>query len=105
MPPYEIYIIHLSWGSGGKVRPVLAFIVDECTASIYKITTQYVSKGAEIKTLYFKINDWLEAGLNKPSFVDTGTLITLPIDAFEGKTLVGRLTNADKQRLFEFLSD
>jgi len=104
MSPYEIYVIHMAWGSGGKIRPVLAFIVNESTIDIYQITSQYESKSEEIKALYFKISDWTQAGLSKESYVDTGTLITLPIDAFEGKTPVGRLTDADKQRLLEFLS-
>jgi len=105
MFPYEIYVIHMAWGSGGKTRPVLAFIVSESSVDIYQITTQYDSKSKEIKELYFKINDWVQAGLDRESYVDTGTLITLPIDAFKGKTPVGTLTDADKQRLFEFLSE
>jgi len=103
MSPYEIYIIHMVWGSGGKIRPVLAFIVGEITVDIYPITTQYENKSGKIKALYFKINDWMHAGLDRVSYVDTGTLITLPIDSLKGKTPVGRLTDADKQRLFEFL--
>ena len=103
MSPYEIYIIHMAWGSGGKTRPVLAFIADENAADIYQITTQYEGKSEEIKALYFKIIDWVQAGLDKQSYVDTGTLITLPMNAFKGKTPIGRLTDADKQRLLEFL--
>ena len=72
--------------------------------SIYQITTQYESKSEEIKALYSEIIDWALAGLDKQSYVDTGTLITLPIKAFEGKTPTGRLTDADKQRLFDFLA-
>jgi len=102
MSPHEIYIIHLSWGVGGKIRPVLAFIVGESTVDIYQITTKYESKSEEIKSLYFKINDWAQSGLSRESYVDTGTLITLPIDAFEGKIPVGKLTECDKQRLFMF---
>ena len=104
MSPYEIYIVHLSWGSGGKARPVLAFIIDENTVDIYQITTQYEGKSEEVKALYFKIIDWAQAGLDKQSYVDTSTLITLPINAFKGKMLIGRLTDADKQRLFDFFS-
>ena len=105
MSPYEIYIIYMEWGSGGKVRPVLVFIVDESTVDIYQITSQYESKSEEIKALYFEINDWAQAGLGKPSYVDTGTLITLSMDTFKGKRPVGRLTDTDKQRLFEFFND
>ena len=102
MSPYEIYIIHLSWGSDGKTRPVLAFVIDENSADIYKITTQYEGKSEEIKALYFKIIDWARAGLDRQSYVDTSTLITLPLNAFKGKKPIGRLTDADKQRLFDF---
>ena len=102
MSPHEIYIIHMAWENGGKARPVLVFNIDENTVEIYKITTQYESKSEEIKALYFKIIDWAQAGLDRQSYVDTGTLITLPIDAFKRKTLTGRLTDADKRRLFEF---
>ena len=103
MSPYEIYIINMAWGSGGKTRPVLAFIIDKNTADIYQITTQYESKSEEIKALYFKIIDWAQAGLDKQSYVDTGTLITLPTNAFKGKSPIGSLTDADKHRLLEFL--
>ena len=89
MAPYEIYIIHLSWGAEGKVRPVLAFILDKNTVSIYPITTQYKYKSDEIKAQYFKINDWPAAGLNKPSYIDTGTLITVPLMHSREKRLPG----------------
>ncbi|MCL2199917.1 MAG: hypothetical protein FWB80_13450 [Defluviitaleaceae bacterium] len=103
MSPHEIYIIHLSWGSDGKIRPVLVFIVDEDTVDIYQITTQYENKSEHIKSQYFKINDPEQAGLNKASYIDTGTLISLPKDAFKGKTPVGILTDGDKQRFLKFL--
>jgi len=92
-------------GSGGKTRPVLAFCIDENTVDIYKITTQYESKSEDIKALYFKIIDWKQAGLDKQSYVDTGTLITLPTNAFKGRAPIGRISDADKRRLFEFFNN
>ena len=105
MSPYDLYIIHMAWGSDGKTRPVLVFIVDDNTVRVYQVTTQYENKSEEIKALYFKIVDWAQAGLDKQSYVDIGTLITLPINAFKGKTPTGRLSDADKLRLLEFLSN
>ena len=105
MFPNEIYIIHLSWGSSGKVRPVLAFVVGDSTVEIYQITPQYDNKSKKIKAQYFKNNDWVQAGLDKPSYIGTGTLITLPINAFKVKAPVGRLTNNDKQRLYDFFAN
>lgn len=102
MTPYEIFIIHMVWGSGGKTRPVLAFIVDDKSVEVYLITSQFDSKSDVVKSLYFKINDWEQAGLSKQSYVDTGTLITLPLDTFNDKTPIGKLTVSDRQRLLEF---
>jgi len=52
---------------------------------------------------FFKIDDWAQAGLDRQSYVDTGTLITLSLSAFKNKNPIGRLTEADKQKLLEFL--
>ena len=98
MSPYEIYIIYMAWGSGGKVRPVLAFIVDESTVDIYQITSQYEGKSEEIKALYFKINDWAQAGLDKQSYVDIGKIIDLPLNAIKPIPL-GKLSENDLQKL------
>ena len=105
MKPFDIFITYMSWGSGGKNRPVLAFIVDENSVDIYRITTRHESKSKEIQALYFKINDWAQAGLDKQSYVDTGTLITLSTAAFKNKSPIGELTGNDKRRLLEFLDN
>ena len=105
MKPFDIFITNMSWGNGDKHRPVLVFIIDENNVEIYRITTQYENKSSDIKALYFKIDDWKQAGLVKQSYVDIGTLITLPNDIFKNKTSIGKLTENDKQRLLEFLSN
>lgn len=51
----------------------------------------------------FDINDWAQTGLDMQSYVDTGTLITLSMATFKGKTPIGRLTETDKKRLLEFM--
>jgi hypothetical protein len=105
MTPFEIYVIHMTWGRGGKIRPVLAFIVSENSVDVYQITSKYEDKSREIKSLYFKIHDWSQAGLNKQSYVDTGTLISLSINTFEDKKPIGKLTENDKLRLLDFLNN
>jgi hypothetical protein len=104
MKPFDIFIVYLSWGSDGKSRPVLAFVVDDNSVDVYPITSQYENKSEAIRAQYFKISDWAQAGLDKQSYVDIGTLITLPLSAFKNKPPIGRLTENDKQRLFAFLS-
>ncbi|MDR1328370.1 MAG: hypothetical protein LBK23_02065 [Oscillospiraceae bacterium] len=104
MEPFDIFIAYMSWDGGGKARPVLVFILGDGTVDIYRITTQYESKSDAIKEQYFKIIDWAQAGLDRQSYVDVGTLITLSMATFEGKTPIGKLTESDKLRLLEFLS-
>ena len=103
MKPLDIFIAYISWGEGGKNRPVLVFVMDSDTVDVYRITTKYNDKSEAIKAQYFKINDWAQAGLNTPSYVDTGTLITLTIAIFKNKAPLGALSTEDKLRLLEFL--
>jgi hypothetical protein len=103
MKPFEVFIFYISWGGGGKSRPVLAFWLNDDKISIYRITTQYKGKSAAVRKSYFKINDWLQAGLDKQSYVDTGTLISLPIAVIDGKKPIGELSVEDKKKLLEFL--
>lgn len=104
MKPFEIFIVYISWGIGGKSRPVLAFMLDDNKISVYPITSQYDDKSEVIKARYFKINDWSQSGLDKQAYVDTGTLISFPMSVIDGKKPIGELTPADKQKLLAFLT-
>jgi len=103
MKPFDIFIFRISWGDGDKKRPVLVYTLDDKIAKIYPITTQYENKSETIKTKYFKINDWLQAGLNKQSYVDTGTRVKQPLSMFNNVAPIGTLTESDKHRLIEFI--
>ena len=103
MKPFNIFITYMSWDGGGKDRPVLAFIVGDDAVDVYQITTKYEDKSESIRAQYFKINDWAQSGLDKPSYINTGTLISLSTTAFKGKKPIGKLTKSDKLRLLEFL--
>jgi len=105
MKSFDIFIAYMSWGNAGKSRPVLVFTLGDNIVDIYQITTKYEDKSAVVRAQYFKIEDWQQAGLNIQSYVDTGTLITLPINIFKDKAPIGKLTDADKQRLFNFLNN
>ncbi|WP_461248484.1 hypothetical protein [Treponema sp. R6D11] len=76
MKPFELFITYISWGSGGKNRPVLVLLINENTISVYPITTQYENKSEVIKAQYFKINDWAQAGLDSQSYIDTEFCLT-----------------------------
>ncbi|MCL2763312.1 MAG: hypothetical protein FWD36_08940 [Treponema sp.] len=104
MKQFEIFITSISWKSGSKSRPVLVLMFNDDSVSVFPITTQYDNKSKTIQARYFKMNDWMLSGLAKQSYIDTGTLIKLPLSAIKKKKLIGRLTITEKQRLLEFLS-
>jgi hypothetical protein len=104
MSPFNIFITCISWESGSKNRPVLVVQINGNTISVYPITTQYENKSKAIQAQYFKINDWLQAGLDKQSYIDTGTLLDLPLTAIRNKQPIGKLTTADMQKLLVFLT-
>ena len=97
MKPFDLFITHITWGDGGKSRPVLVYAFNGDEVGIYQITTQYEHKSEFIRLKFFEILNWAEAGLDKPSYVDTGTLIDIPAALINGKNPIGKLTDADKQ--------
>ena len=104
MNPFEIFITCVSWGSGSKSRPVLVLLLREDSISVYPITTQYENKSEIIRARYFQINDWIQAGLARQSYIDTETLIKLPLSTIGNRKPIGRLTIEDKQNLLDFLA-
>ena len=102
--PFEIYIINISWGIDGKNRPVLVILLSDENVFIHPITTQYENKSETVRRHYFKMNDWSQAGLAKQSYIDTGTLIKLPLSVIDKRQPIGRLTFSEKQRLLEFFN-
>ena len=101
---FDIFIVNISCGSGSKNRPVLVLALNDISVLVYPITTQYDNKSELIKVRYFKMNDWIQEGLAKQSYIDTGTLIKLPLSVIGNKSPIGRLTTEDKQKLLEFLN-
>ena len=104
MEPYNIFTTYISWNNGGKSRPVLVYAINEELIRIYPITTQYENKSEKIKEKYFRINDWSQAGLDKQSYIDTGTRFTQSLTIFDKIEPIGTLTEEDKKRLIKFLS-
>jgi len=104
MEPFDLFIAYISWGNGGKNRPVLVLQLTEDTILVYPVTTQYENKSEAVKARYFKINDWSQAGLGRQSYIDTGVLLSLPISVINNKKPIGKLTIADKTRLLAFLT-
>ena len=101
MNTFDIYIAYVSWGDGGKRRPVLILEESPDSVTAFNITTHYEDKSETIRAKHFIINDWKQAGLDRQSYIDTNATITLPQTAIDN--LIGRLTPLDEIRLVEFL--
>ena len=104
MSIFDIYVAFVSWGSGGKRRPVLVLEEYADSAVVFNITAQYESKSEGIREKYFIINDWQQAGLDRQSYVDTNYTVTLPLTAVDSKKPIGRLSTTDEMRLIEFIN-
>ena len=101
---FDVYIAFVSWGSGGKRRPVLILEESADSVIVFNITTQYESKSEEIRAKFFIINDWQQTGLDRQSYVDTNNTVTMPLTAVDSKNPIGRLSAKDERRLIEFIS-
>jgi len=104
MNQFDIFITCIAWKDGSKNRPVLVLMYNNDNISVFPITTQYDNKSEAIRSKYFRINEWKQSGLAKQSYIDTGTLIKLPLSVIIKKKPIGRLTIIDKHRLLEFLN-
>lgn len=90
--------------SGGKRRPVIIMSVDGEEVTFYKITSQYFKKSEFIRQKYYQIKDWMEAGLDRPSWVDTITPITYAQNKYSFR-VVGRFTPRDIVGLKMFIKN
>ena len=57
MDAFDVFITYVSWGDGGKMRPVLILGQQESIVYVFSITTQYENKSEAIRAGYFKIHD------------------------------------------------
>jgi len=102
MRPFSLHIAYVSWGDGGKRRPVLLLSIEGEEASAFRITTKYQDKSDAIQAQYFAISNWAAAGIDKPSYVDTCEIVELPIEVIEVQP-IGKLTEEDRDSLLLFI--
>jgi len=100
MKPFDLHIAYVAWGDNGKRRPVLILTEEDGEISAFQITSKFKNKSAAIQSQYFTIEDWKEAGLDKPSYIDIGKIIELPT-AMVDSSSIGKLTEKDKNALIE----
>lgn len=105
MEPMDIYIANVPFDEihGSKVRPALIIEVGRECVMVFKITSQYQHKSAQIKQLYYSIQNWQEAGLKMQSYVDTHKLYRLNKKLVFSRKPIGKLTALDRLGLFRFI--
>lgn len=89
-------------GTGSKVRPAFVIELDGEIIKTYRITSQYENKSTYIKSRYFEIIDYIQAGLKKRSWIDTVQVYSISSEKTKIKIL-GFLSARDEARLREFL--
>jgi len=104
MEEYDIAVIKVAYegGDGAKLRPAFVIKLNGDAVEFYKITSQYWNKSDWIKTRYFEIIDYTEAGLRKPSWIDTVRREYCEKKATKIKT-IGQLSDRDLKRFKRFL--
>lgn len=103
----EIYHIEVTYDqkSGGKQRYTVEVAKKGLGVVVLdNITSQYHHKSNFIKAQYYPIQDWLQAGLKKPSWVDikSGRAYDLN-DIMRHGRYIGQLTFRDVQALEQFI--
>ncbi|WP_288659163.1 type II toxin-antitoxin system PemK/MazF family toxin [uncultured Limosilactobacillus sp.] len=106
MKPMDIYIASVPFdeGTDDKVQPALVIEVASEKVIVFKITSQYKQKSAQIKRLYYPIKEWQAAGLRKKSYVDTHKLYRLSKKLIFSQRPIGKLTDVDRLGLFKFIN-
>ena len=101
----DIYIAAVPFdeGTGSKIRPALVVRVQDGWVNVFKVTNRYQEKSAKIKRLYYPICEWKQAGLKKQSYVDTHRTYSLPEKFIFSRKPIGKLTELDRIKLFEFI--
>ncbi|GAB2319499.1 type II toxin-antitoxin system PemK/MazF family toxin [Alkalibacterium sp. s-m-22] len=107
MNNYDIVTVYVAFskGDGGKRRPILVLDFDREGIEFYSLTSKFAKKSKRIQKQYYKIEDWKEAGLVIPSWIDIGKRIWLPLNEVDKISKVGQLTLRDKEKLADFLEN
>jgi len=100
MKPYDLHIAFVSWGTDGKTRPVVILSLTSAKVTALGITSQYDNKSTTVRTKYLPIHDWKQAGLHKPSYIDIGNRVVLPLKNVYSPN-IGKLSEKDIMSLLE----
>lgn len=107
LEPYQLYMADVPYddGDGYKYRPALILLPETKKTQIFKVTTQYADKSAEIQDVYYPIVNWEKAGLKYPSYIDVHMAYTVTTKRLTQKKFKGTLPPVDVAGLFKFINE
>lgn len=88
----------------GKVRPALLLQMTKSGMKVFRITSKYSTKSPRFQKQYYEIQDWKEAGLDKPSWIDIGEAGSFELEHLNPKR-IGTLSTKDINSLAEFIEN
>ncbi|MGL9730342.1 hypothetical protein [Enterococcus sp. DIV0756] len=88
----------------GKVRSVLLLQMTKSGMKVFRITSKYSTKSAKIQKRYYEIQDWKEAGLDRPSWIDIGEAACFNLENLHPKR-IGALSEKDINSLAAFIEN
>lgn len=104
---YKIYLFNVKFTDkkGSKERPVVTIFYDQSSLSfkllgIYSDKPKYHDNQFYHQFMY-KINDYKEAGLDYPSWINVRVPLEIPFTYFLGKRPIGKLTLHDSNGLID----
>ena len=103
--PMQLYIANIPFDEqkGEKIRPALVIDITLDEVLVFKITSKYMDKSITLPRLYYPINQWRQAGLKTPSYVDTHQIYALPRSKVFARKPIGALADIDILELDSFL--
>jgi len=96
-----VAFIEFRGSAGGKTRPVLILFEKENSYYVFPFTTKYKTKSDKIRRQYYKVKYWMESGLKKESWIDTGSILCLTKNDYN-LIKIGKLSEYDIEGLIKF---
>ena len=104
------YSVALAWVQargttpGKKRRPVYILDATATSVTFLIITTKYDNKSPFVKQFYSRVEDWAQANLAAPSWVNTYEVYQASLRDV-GVTVIGFLSEQDTDRLFHLIAE
>ena len=107
MNPLEIHVVEIPYDDidSSKVRPALIIKISNDNVYLFKVTSKYSNKSSKIKSFYYPLMDWKNAGLKIPSYIEIHKAYGIYKNIVKKSKLIGKLSSVDTIGLFKFINN